>query len=112
MDTCALIMGATGSEIQSAFFTLNVSGERALPVFTRADKAEDFRILRGLGPEWSVFDDAGEGLVGPMLRGFVASRIGYVTINPPIALAGEDPPAVALIPIEEFLDQLEDTDER
>ncbi len=47
-------MGATGSERKSTFLTLNVSGERALPVFSSVEAAEDFHTLRGLGPDGAL----------------------------------------------------------
>ena len=98
----ALIMGRTESG-SPAMHTLNVDGERALPVFESVAAADDFRVLGGLGPQWSVVDDP-DGTLPELLRVFVAPHVRYVTIDPPAATKGGPAPAVALIPIERFLE--------
>ena len=102
--TYALIRGP------GALRTIQVGSERALPIFESVEAAEDFLILGGSGPEWEVADGSRESLVG-LLQEKVAPYMRYVTIDPPASLWGGQPPAVALIPIEEYLDRLEAADE-
>ena len=83
--------------------TLEVEGTRALEVFGSAGAAEEFRLLGGLGPEWAVVDDP-DGMLAEYLREVVAPSVGYVIVNPPVALRGGEPPAVPLIPIKRFLE--------
>ena len=104
MSTYALIRGP------GAIKTIRVGNERALPVFESVEAAEDFLILGGNGPEWEVADGPRESLVA-LLRERVAPHIPYVTIDPPAWLRGGEAPAVALIPIEEFMDPLETADD-
>jgi hypothetical protein len=85
--------------------TLDVEGTRALAVFESAGAAEEFRLLRGLAPGWVVVDDP-DGALPEYLRAVVAPRVGYVAVDPPVALRGGEPPAVALIPIERFLEDV------
>ncbi len=104
MDTYALIRGP------GALMTIRAGSERALPIFESVEAAEDFLVLGGSGPEWDVADGSRESLVG-LLWEKVAPHVRYVTIDPPASLRGGEAPAVALIPIEEFLDRLEAADE-
>jgi hypothetical protein len=99
----ALIMGRGGSERTGMMLTINVEGERALPVFETVEAAEDFRLFRGLDAEWSVVDDP-DGLLGEYLRLVVAPHVHYVALDPPAPLKGGDAPAIPLIPIERFLE--------
>ena len=104
LSTYALIRGP------GALRTIQVGSERALPIFESVEAAEDFLILGGSGPEWEVADGPRESLIG-LLRENVAPHIAYVTIDPPASLRGGEAPAVALIPIEEFMDHLEAADD-
>ncbi len=99
----ALIMGRKGTEKAGAIRTISVEGERAMPVFESARAAERYSMLSGYGLEWAVVDDP-DGDFERLLREAVAPRVGYVTIDPPVALKGAPPPAVSLIPIERFLE--------
>jgi hypothetical protein len=98
LSTYALIRGP------GALKTIQVGSELALPIFESVEAAEDFLILGGSGPEWEVADGPRESLVG-LLREKVAPHIAYVTVNPPAALRGGEPPAVELIPIERFIEE-------
>ncbi len=48
--------------------------------------------------------DDPDGTLPELLRDFVAPHVRYVTIDPPAATKGGPAPAVALIPIERFLE--------
>lgn len=87
--------------------TLNVQGERALAVFETVAAAEEFRLLAGLGSEWAVVDDP-DGTLEGFLRELVApgGAVGYVVVDPPVALRGGESPAVALTPMQRFLEQV------
>ena len=89
--------------VPGAIRTINVGGERVLPVFESPEAAEDFLMLGGSGPEWEVADGPSESLVG-LLREKVAPHVRYVTIDPPASLRGGEAPAVELIPIERFIE--------
>ena len=102
-NSYALIRGSEGTERFGTIRTINVEGERALPIFASVEAAEDFLFLSGHGPEWEVADGAAESLVG-LLREKVAPHIRFVTIDPPAWLRGGEPPAVELIPIERFIE--------
>lgn len=83
--------------------TLQVEGTRALAVFETVDAAEEFRLLSGLPSGWTVVDDP-DGMLAEYLREVVAPHVRYVTVDPPVSLRGGESPAVALIPIERFLE--------
>lgn len=101
----ALIMERKGTERTGSVRTIDVGGERALPVFESTQAAEDHLTLSGFGPEWEVTDDP-DGVLVRYLGEAVAPHVGYVTIDPPVALKGAPPPAVSLIPIERFLEDV------
>ncbi len=109
-DRYALIGRGAGAGRPPALLTLNVEGTRALAVFESVQAAEDHLMYSGFDAGWEVLDGANESLVG-LLREKIAGYVRYVVIDPPASLRGGEAPAVALIPIEEFLDQLEAADE-
>jgi hypothetical protein len=65
-------------------------------------------LLGGHGPEWGVAAGARQSLIGLLRECAPQLGVCSVVLDPPASLrGGEAPPAVALIPIEEFLDRLE-----
>jgi hypothetical protein len=105
-DRYALIGRSAGAGRPATLLTVNAQGTRALAVFEFVGAAEDHLLYGGFGGGWEVLHGARESLVG-LLREKVAPHIPYVTIDPPASLRGGEALAVALIPIEEFLDRLE-----
>ena len=109
-DRYALIGMSARSGMPATLLTINVTGTRALAIFESVQEAEDHLMYSGFGDGWEVLDGANESLIG-LLREKVAPHIAYVTIDPPASLRGGEAPAVALIPIEEFMDHLEAADD-
>ena len=101
-STYALIMGRDADGART-MLTLNVEGERALAVFESAEAAENFVEEGNLTPSWLVVDDPDGSLID-LLRAMVAPHIGYVAVNPPIAVKGSPAPRISLIPIERFVE--------
>lgn len=99
----ALIMGRSGSERSNAMLTINVEGERVLPLFESAEKAEEYSMVGGLGDEWQVVDDP-DGDLPSLLRLVAANGVGQVVLDPPVALRGGEAPSVSPIRIERFLE--------
>ena len=92
-NTYALIRGSESTERFGAIRTINVGGERALPIFESVEAAEDFLMLGGHGPEWEVADGPRESLV-ELLREKSAPHVSYIVIDPPASLKGGEAPAL------------------
>ena len=76
-------------------------GSRAVLVFDEDDRAEAFRIIEGLGPEWETMEKDAPGATE--LLGVCASEgVRYVVQNPPSALTRGEGQS-RLVPIGEFV---------
>lgn len=83
----AIIKGRKGSPRARSLLTIQVEGERCLPLFTSAEVATEFAILGGLDDDWVVVDDPDSAVV-EFLRRVADFGVEKLVLDPPPALKG------------------------
>ena len=102
-ETYAIVMWRD----EKSILTLDVEGEDVLPVWESTGKikaveaAKAHAMIRNLKPGWEVVPGPASEFLE--LLEVLASSFEYLTINPPISVKGEEPPAIRLIPIRGFV---------
>jgi hypothetical protein len=103
----ALVKWYDADKKLTTFLTCIVGGEPVLPIFESTDKvdageaAEAHAMLRDIDPGWRVIVGSAEDTLE--LLEFLAPHIEHATINPPVAMKGEVPVEVEIIPLRRLL---------